>query len=132
MVKVALVAVIESIVGAAAGWATRTDVRVGAEKERLLNAFVAKSAMAPLLRSKDVATAMPSESNSEVLLPTVYWKRAVLESDMERKLAYFVVEPTVRVSRGTSGKSLPGRKEPLVMVTDSLKTTVKVGVLVGK
>jgi hypothetical protein len=82
-VKVPEVAVMESIVGAAGGCATRTDVRVGAENARLVRALVARSAMDPLLRSSDVVSAIPSVSNSTGSEATVYLKRAVLESTMD-------------------------------------------------
>jgi hypothetical protein len=73
--------------------------------------------MDPLLRSKVVETEIPSVSNSIGSVVTVYLKVAVFESVSDRKFAYFVDEPTVKVRRG----------DP-VIVTDSLKTTVKVGV----
>jgi hypothetical protein len=119
-VRVPDVAVIESIVGAAGGCATRTDVSVGAENVRSTIALVARSAIDPLLRSRLVVIAMPSVSNSRGSMATVYRKRAVLESLIERKFAYSVVEPTVRVKRGVP-----------VIVTDSENATVKVGVSEG-
>ena len=119
-VKVPEVAVIESIVGAAAGCATSTEVNVGAEKVRLVRALVARSAIDPLLRSKVVATEMPSVSNSRGSAAIVYRKRAVLESLIDRKFAYSVVEPTVSIRRGVP-----------VIVTDSENATVNVGVFVG-
>ena len=113
-------AVMESMVGAAAGWATKTEVRVGAEKVKVESEFVARSRIVPELRSSVVDIAMPSVSNSAGSVATVYLKRAVFESDMETKLAYSIAEPTVRVKRGVP-----------VTVTDSLKTIVKVGVSDG-
>jgi hypothetical protein len=107
-------------VGAAAGWATRTDVRVGAEKLTFESELVARSRMVPELRSRLVEIAMPSVSNSRGSEATVYRKSAVLESDIETKFAYSVAEPTVSVKRGVPET-----------VTDSLKTIVKVGVFAG-
>ena len=72
------VAVIESIEGAAGGWATRTEVNVGAGKVRSTIALVARSAMAPPLRSSVVLMEIPSVSNSIGSRRTVYLKRAVL------------------------------------------------------
>ena len=77
------VAVTESIVGAVGGWATRTDVRVGAVREVLVRVLVARSRIVPELRSSDVASVMPSLSNSTGSEATVYRKRAVLESDID-------------------------------------------------
>ena len=113
-------AVIESMVGAAAGWATSTDASEGAEKVKLEREFVAKSRMVPELRSRVVETAIPSVSNSTGSVATVYLNNAVLESVNDWKIAYSAAEPTVRVNRG-----IP------VMVTDSEKPTVKVGVSEG-
>jgi hypothetical protein len=110
----------ESIVGAAAGWATSTDVRVGAEKLTLESELVARSRIVPELRSRLVEIAMPSVSNSIGSEATVYLNNAVLESVNDWKVAYSVAEPTVSVNRG-----IP------VMVTDSEKPTVKVGVSEG-
>jgi hypothetical protein len=120
MASCPLVAVIESIVGAAAGCATSTDVNVGAEKLVPEREFVARSRIVPELRSRDVATAMPSVSNSTGSVATAYLKSAVVESDIETKFAYSVAEPTVSVKRGVPET-----------VTDSLKTIVKVGVSEG-
>jgi hypothetical protein len=72
------VAVIESIVGAAGGCATRTEVSVGAEKLKLAREFVARSAIELLLRSRVVLIAIPSISNSSGSTTTVYLNRAVL------------------------------------------------------
>jgi hypothetical protein len=120
MASCPLVAVIESIVGAAAGWATSTDVSEGAEKVKLEREFVAKSRIVPELRSRDVATAMPSVSNSTGSVATVYLNNAVLESVNDWKIAYSVADPTVKTRRGAP-----------VIVTDSEKPTVKVGVSEG-
>ena len=117
MVKDPDVATTESIVGATGNCATKTDVRVGAVKDRSEMAFVARSEIDPLLRSTVVATEIPSVSNSIGSVVTVYLKVAVFESVSERKVAYLVEEPTVKVRRGAP-----------VTVTDSLKTIVKVGV----
>ena len=84
---------------------------------RLESALVARSEIEPPLKSRDVATEMPSVSNSFESLVTVYLKVAVLESVSARKFAYLVTEPTVNVRRGVP-----------VTVTDSLKTIVNVGV----
>jgi len=116
-----LLGVIEVIVGAAGVCATRTEVRVGAVKVNGESAFVARSAIAPLLRSRVVDTAMPSVSTSPLAVATVYLKVAVLESVSETNVAYFVSDPTVRVNRG-----LP------VTVADSEKLTVKFSALPGK
>jgi hypothetical protein len=118
--SVPLLGVIDVIVGAAGGWATSTEVRVGAEKVRGESALVARSAIVPLLRSRVVETAMPSVSNSPLAVATVYLNVAVLESVSETKVAYFVREPTVRVRRG----------DP-VTVTDSEKLTVKFSAFPG-
>jgi hypothetical protein len=56
--------VIASIVGAAGGWATKTEVSVGALKVSELIALLAKSTIVPRFRSKVVETAMPSPSIS--------------------------------------------------------------------
>jgi hypothetical protein len=61
----------ESIVGAAGGWATRTEVRVGALKVSELIALVAKSTIVPEFRSKVVDTAIPSLSISFKEVATV-------------------------------------------------------------
>jgi hypothetical protein len=115
------VAVIESMVGAAAGWATRTAVKVGAVKVAGLKEFVAKSDIDPPLRSRVVLEiAIPSVSNSPDEVATVYLKSAVLLSVIDTKFAYFASEPTVNAIRGVP-----------VTVTDSLKTIVNVGVSEG-
>ena len=72
------------------------------------------------MRSKDVASVMPSPSISRGSDATVYLNRAVRESVIERKVAYSVELPTVSVRRGKP-----------VTVTDSEKATVKVGVSEG-
>ena len=118
--RVPLLGVIDVMVGAAGVCATRTEVRVGAVKVRGESALVARSAIAPLLRSRVVDTAMPSVSNSPLAVATVYLKVAVLESVSETNVAYFVSDPTVSVKRG-----LP------VTVTDSEKLTVKFRALPG-
>jgi hypothetical protein len=114
------VAVIESIVGAAGGCATRTDVSVGALNDVLERVLVARSLMLPLLRSSDVVSEIPSVSNSSGSEVTVYRKRAVRESGIDTKVAYSVELPTVSVRRGVP-----------VTVIDSEKRTVKVGVSEG-
>ena len=80
-------------------------------------ALVARSEIEPPFRSTDVATEIPSVSYSFESLVTVYLKVAVFESVSARKFAYLVTEPTVKVRRGVP-----------VTVTDSLRTTVNVGV----
>ncbi len=112
--------VIDVMVGAAGVWATRTEVKVGAVKVKGESALVARSAIDPLLRSRVVDTAMPSVSNSPLAVATVYLNVAVLESVSETNVAYFVSDPTVRVSRGVP-----------VTVTDSEKLTVKFSALPG-
>ena len=64
-------AVMESIVGAAGGWATNTEVRVGALKVSELIALVARSTTVPEFKSKVVETAMPSISISFKEVATV-------------------------------------------------------------
>ena len=59
--------VILVIVGAAGGCATRTEVRVGAVKLNIA-LFVARSAIAPPLRERLVAIAIPSVSISKSLV----------------------------------------------------------------
>ena len=108
------------MVGAAGGCATRTEERVGAVREVLVRVLVARSRIVALLRSKDVASEMPSVSNSSGSDATVYLNKAVRESVIERKVAYSVELPTVSVNRGAP-----------VTVTDSEKATVKVGVSEG-
>jgi hypothetical protein len=110
----------ESIVGAAGGWATNTEVRVGALNVSELIALLAKSTIVPEFKSKVVETAMPSISNSPLAVATVYLNVAVLESVSETKVAYFVSAPTVSVRRG-----IP------VTVTDSEKLTVKLSAPAG-
>jgi hypothetical protein len=83
-VSVPEVAVIESIVGAAAGCATRTDDSVGALNDVLERVLVARSATVPLFRSRLVVIDMPSISKSVALDATVYRKSAVRESVIER------------------------------------------------
>jgi len=55
----------------------------GAEKVKVDRAFVAKSAIAPPFKSNVFEIEMPSESNSVVLLATVYLNNAVLLSVCE-------------------------------------------------
>ncbi len=59
------------MVGAAAGCATSTDVRVGAEKVKLESELVARSRIVPELRSRLVEMAIPSLSNSSGSVATV-------------------------------------------------------------
>jgi hypothetical protein len=118
--SVPLLGVIDVTVGAAGVWATSTEVSVGAVKVRGERALVARSAIAPLLRSRVVETAMPSVSNSPLAVATVYLNVAVLESVSETNVAYLVSAPTVSVRRG-----LP------VTVTDSEKFTVKLSAPAG-
>ena len=63
--------VIASIVGAPGGWATKTEVSVGALKVSELIALLAKSTMVPEFKSKVVETAMPSLSISLEEVATV-------------------------------------------------------------
>ncbi len=77
------VAVIESMVGGADGCAICTEVKVGAENVRLVSALVARSVIAPPLRSSVEFIDIPSVSNSSGSVATVYLKRAVLESTMD-------------------------------------------------
>ena len=118
--SVPLLGVMDVIVGAAGVCATSTEVSVGAVKVKGESALVARSAIAPLLRSRVVDTAMPSVSNSPLAVATVYLNVAVLESVSETNVAYFVSAPTVSVSRGVP-----------VTVTDSEKLTVKLSAPAG-
>jgi len=56
--------VIEAIVGALARWAIRTPVKVGGVSDVFERAFVARSVIEPLLRSRLDAIAIPFVSNS--------------------------------------------------------------------
>jgi hypothetical protein len=80
----------------------------------------ARSRIVAEFKSKLVDRDIPSESNSPILSPTVYLKRAVRESTIETNVAYRVADPTVNSRRGVP-----------VMVTDSLNPTVNVGVSDG-
>jgi hypothetical protein len=99
---------------------TNTDVKVGAVNVKTDIVFVAKSRMEPPLGSRVVFTTIPSVSNSPTVAETVYLKSAVLLSVIETYVAYLVCEPTVNTNRGVP-----------VIVTDSLKFIVKVGVSEG-
>ena len=118
--SVPLLGVMEVIVGAAGVCVTSTEDSVEAVNVKGERALVARSAIAPLLRSRVVDTSMPSVSNSPLAVATVYLNVAVLESVSETNVAYFVSAPTVSVRRG-----LP------VTVTDSEKFTVKLSAPAG-
>jgi hypothetical protein len=72
--------VAESIVGGAGGCATKILEVFGAENVNDISALEAKSAIDPLFRSMVFEIEIPSVSNSEVLLATVYLNKTVLLS----------------------------------------------------
>jgi hypothetical protein len=73
----------ESMAGAAAGCETKTELSVGAVNVRSDIALVARSEIAPPLRSSVVLIEIPSVSNSSGSSATVYLKRAVRESTID-------------------------------------------------
>jgi hypothetical protein len=78
---------IELIVGAAALWATFTELRFGEVKDRSVMLFPARSVItAPLVSAGEVSET-PSVSMSSGSVATVYRKTAVLESVFDTHVA---------------------------------------------